>query len=236
MKHFRKILAVLLLGGSSLAVAAPCMSGTLADYVTLGASGCSLLAGQARDFVAPLSGQTGFNAIDPSSIFVTPITNPLLPGFTFTLKKTTADRLESFFRFSLQGLSSTGQTLTMAGAAATGDGSVSVVEDLCGGGSFNPTQPINCSGMTLGPLITLVTATDQFLTDAASFKAANFFNIFVDITLDGPGPTTGTATLGSVSLQFAAASSAVPEPATLALLLVALLTLAGITRRQHRNR
>lgn len=231
LKYFRRLLAILVLGSPSLAVAAPCLVDTLANYVTLGASGCSLAGAQASNFVAPLSGQTGFTAIDPSSILVTPDANPLLPGFSFTLNSTTADRLESFFRFSLQGINAVAQTLTMADSAQSGDGSVSVVEDLCSGGSFDPSQPTNCSGTALGPLITLHTATDLIPDDAAHFQISSFFDIFMDITLDGPGGLGGgTASLGLVRLQF----TPVPEPATQALLLLALMVQVIATgRRKH---
>ncbi len=234
LKHFRKLLAVFLLAGSSLASAVPCVSATLSDYVAFGTTGCTLFDGLASKFVAPLPGQTGFSAIAPSSIIVTPIGNALQPGFSFALNTTTAERLESFFRFTLQGISARALTLTMAGAAQTGDGSVSVVADSCSGGSFDPTQPAHCSGTTLGPLITLLTANDLIAQDTSNFAVASFFDVFIDITLDGAGQNAGTASLDLVSLQFAVPElTAVPEPTTPVLVALALLALAGATRRRH---
>ena len=235
LKHFRKLLAVFLLAGSSLASAVPCVSATLSDYVAYGTTGCTLFDGLASNFVAPLPGQTVFSAIAPSSIIVTPIGNALLPGFSFALNTSTAERLESFFRFSLQGISARALTLTMAGAAQSGDGSVSVVADSCSGGSFDPTQPTHCSGRTLGPLITLLTANDLIAEDTINFAVTSFFDVFVDITLDGAGQNAGTASFESASLQFAAVPvlASVPVPTTSALVALALLALAGTSRRRH---
>ena len=120
----------------------------------------------------------------------------------------------------------------MAGSAATGDGVVTVIEDLCLGSTF-VSNPANCLNP---PAVSLVIAQD-FLGPTGPDTTplppgTSFFDVFADITIDGG--LSGSASLNNVTTQFV-----VPEPSTVLLLgsgLVALFMARARMRASKTNK
>jgi hypothetical protein len=152
-----------------------------------------------------------------------------LPVLLVTLNSSASfgDLFESFFRFRADGFL-TGADIGLNSPTAVGDGAVTGVLDVCPGGSFSGGQPIGCP---TSPGTAIAFATDGFsgLTDSLSFGPTSFFDVFVDLTIDGG--LSGSASLPSASVSIAA----IPEPVT-EFLIAAGLGLIGIllARRPRR--
>lgn len=207
---------------------ATCLPGNLQSYIALGAGGCELGAVQFSDFTtAP--GQNFATPISPQSIQVTPGGTTFLPSLLFTLNSsaTSGNVFESFFRFDVSG------TLTSASAllnspVALGDGAVTGILDVCAGGSFAGNGPVGCSA-SASTAVAFAINGDSALSGSVNFPATSFFDVFVDLTIDG-----GSA--GSASLPSAAVSiGAVPEP-SVALLIAAGLGIMGTLQMRRMRR
>lgn len=194
---------------------APCLPGSLDEYFALGTTGCSVGSVQFADFMAA-PGLPFASPIDPAAIQVSPIGTAFSPALLFTLNSSAelADIQQSFFRFSVTG-GLTGASISLGSPAATGDGAVTGILDVCSGGLFDPTEPTGCSGVP-DTAIAFQIAGNGMPFDSRSFPASSFFDIFVDLTVDA-GPS-GTASLSSATVGF----TAVPEPSAL------FLTAAGL--------
>ena len=202
----------------SLGNAAPlCVAGTLDQYIALGAGGCSVGPATFFDFTAsvllPLA-----DPIAPSSVTVTPTAGV---GLDFGVNQT-ADPLDLFdilIGFSISGTPISQATLSMAGSSASNDGNVTAVEDVCVGDEFLGSDP---GAPCLGSVQTLIVVQDAFglvSPDKKVFSVDSFFDVFVDITVDGG--LFGTSALeGTVSAVFQ-----VPEPQTVLLVIVGLVAL-----------
>ncbi len=71
------------------------------------------------------------------------------------------------------------------------------------------------------------------LSDSATFAATSFFDVFVDLSVDGG--LDGSATLVSSTVTLAAAATnSVPEPAALPLMLTGMAGLGWFARRRNR--
>jgi len=234
MKRHIPVVVGLLLGFSFLsprvASAGPCLPDSLQGYVNL-ATPCSLGGADFGDFEL-LPGQNGATPIDPALIQVTPLVG-LLVGFQFTVNQDAGadDLFESIFSYTASvGTFSTAQ-LAMAGATATGDGAVTVVEDVCVGSVFGP----GISGCPAGARRTNIVFAidgDSDNSESAGFPPNTFLNVVNDLTVDGG--LAGTASVASFTNLFAVApaQTEVPEPAT-GLLLAA--GLGAVWRRARRS-
>ena len=219
------ILGLMLFAGGS-AFAAPCATGSLEDFIGLGAAGCEFGVVTFSGFEL-VPGQNGATIISSTEVQITPGGSGFNPTLSFGFTNPTANAselLESIFRFSVSGSPLAGATLGLAGAV-TGDGLVTSVLNVCAGGFFSGLAPDICSG-TAGVAITSLDANNQQLTDSTGPFFTSFFDVFVDLTLDG-GPS-GTATLTSSTLTIAA----VPEPSAAYLLAAGMAVLAGIKARR----
>jgi hypothetical protein len=210
------------------AFASPCIVGSLANYVALGAGGCNIGTAQFFNFVdLPLQG--GAAPISDNGSFVSPVLTGN-PGFNFNVNSLAlaGDLFERRIGYSLSGPGFIGNQLALTGSNVSTDGAITVIEDKClgaafGAGGFCSGIDAQLTGFDLGPLF------GQSLTDSLTFPSKPLFGVIVDITVDGG--TDGTAGLTSVSSRFT--PQAVPEPATLTLLSIGL---AAITGRRLRNR
>ena len=212
---------------TSSAVAGPCAIGTLQDYVTLGAGGCQ----QGVVTFSGFSGATGQNGAIPISLLqvaVTPGGTQFMPTLQFTLNKTAAPNqlFESFFHFKASNSLFVGEKITLNSPTVTGDGADTATLDICPGAAF--------TGISTGcaadvNLIALSITGFAMLSDSASFTPKSFFDIFVDLTVDG-GTGGGSAVFSSATVT----TSATPEPGATQLVIAGLvaITLLGF-RRNH---
>jgi hypothetical protein len=218
---------VLSLAVPSIGLAAPlCVAGTLDDYVALGPTGCMLGAATVADFTAAVLLPSA-EGIPSNSVVVTPT-----PGigleFGVTQSAAAGELFDLLIGFTLSGPALGSAFLSMAGSAATGDGNVTAIQDLCVGGDFAGADPgTPCAG-AIETLIVAQDAIGLVSPDTREFAPATFFDVFVDITVDGG--LAGTSALdGSITTVF---QPSVPEPAAIVLLSAGL---AGLYCRRTRT-
>ena len=229
--------AAVLLSTSTSAWGVVCTPGTLTDYIGYGAGGCTLGDTTFSRFT-PLASAPASTPLDPSSVSVAPFFGGGITGLALVLASNASagDALEVFFSFE----AASGATdrfvhgkVEMVGASATGDGAVTVVDDLCLGGSFSA-APLGCAG-TAETVIAFAIEGDSGLLaglDVAPSRA--FIARAVDIVVDGG--LTGTAGLESVRISFTTErqSTTVPEPTALALMGIGLAGLGRAVARARR--
>src|SRR5262245_47572221 len=149
--------------------AAPCLPGTLQDYIALGATGCTNAGVQVGAFsLAP--GQSFAVPIPSAAIQVTPSGTPQAPTLLLTFASSAAagQLLESFFHVLVSAPALFDAGVELAGATATGDGVVTAVLDVCPGASFASDAPIGCPGAA-GAAIAFLTADDSLASDHTGF-------------------------------------------------------------------
>ncbi len=214
---------------SAAAQAAPCVSGSVADYLALGATGCSVGAVQFRDFTLPaILGPA--TPVDAAVVTLAPLFTPT--GVGLSLLSTLAAGAGSFlelrlgFNASVATGAITRARIDLGGASATGDGVTTLIEDLCVGSAFDDPGNLACIGSTS----TLVTvATEGFTQDSDALDLApevKTLGVVADLGVDGGLGGASTFTAGT--LLF----STVPLPSTLALLGLGALGLGTLTRKR----
>jgi hypothetical protein len=218
------ILMCCLLPGA--AFAAPCLPGSLASYIALGAGGCSIGAAQFFNFTNLPPNVSGAATIPDSVAFVSPL-DESSPGLRFNVNSgaTANTLLERVIGFSLSGSGFTGNHVSLSGNSVTLDGAITAVEDKCLGAAFaaGPFCPAASATLTAYDLGLLGESLDPSL----SFAAVTSLGVIVDITVDGG--TSGSANLKSVTAQF----TPVPEPATMTLVGIGLAAGIGSQRRRR---
>lgn len=224
MKSFVFTSLLLALGGT--AFAAQCTNGSLQTYINLGAGGCQFGAVTFSSFqIVP--GQNAATPISPTGVLFTPGGSTYTPFIRIGLTNPTAisgGLLESIFRFSVSGSRLIGASLALAGSV-TGDGLITNVLDVCPDASFSGNSPGGCSTAPASA-ITFIDANNQQLTETAGPFAASFFDVFVDLTLDGGA--SGSATLSSATVGVLAT----PEPSAGLLFAFGLAAIAGLRSRR----
>lgn len=220
MKAFLVAAGILL--SAAAANSAPCLPGSLQSYIDLGMAGCSEGTLQFSNF-ATAPGLTGATVVDPTQVQVNPGGSAL--QFTLGDSAGAGELLDLLFRFNVAAPAPLLGTFSLAGASAMGDGAVTGIEDVCFGASFPGSQPSGCPTQSDS---LVVFATDGFsdLVASRSFPASSFFDVFVNLTLDGG--LSGSASLGSASVRFAP----IPEPSTYVLVLSACGLIVLARRRQ----
>jgi hypothetical protein len=229
------VLAAFMLGFSCSAAAAPlCQVGTLANYVAM-SGGCDVGNTTFTDFGAMPSFAGGAAVIDLTQVSVAPLSLPSGPQLAFLLSQTAGpnDLLGLAIAFTATSPAIVDATLDLLDASATGLGVVTVVEDLCLGGSFGA-DPTTCTGAAAS-LVVAADALGTVAPDQRSFGGPfSFFDVFVDITLDGFGGSASLGTSGAVVTRFtSAAPVAVPEPSALALVVAGAAGAWAFRRREN---
>jgi hypothetical protein len=119
--------------------------------------------------------------------------------------------LESFFRFSVVG-GETDFSIRLGNALAAGDGAVTGILDGCSGGQFLGIEPIECETGNSGTAIAFLTAFDSLPVSSVSLPASSFFDVFVDLTIDGG--LAGFASLDTATITMTPEPSAMLTMAT----------------------
>ena len=221
--------AVTLFLAAGAANASPCVSGSLADYIALGSGGCSIGDKTLSDFSAA-SFLTGAAAIDAANVNVAAVGGAFNFGLDFSLTPNApslagpTQLLDILLGYHVTGSSLIGASLGLGNSAATGDGAVTVVTNVCANGLFSPN--LLCNGPSNAGLLAVTTESLSFPFDSAPLTISSFFDVFTELTLDGG--FAGSASLnGVVSNRFS-----IPAPDTLALLSVAMFGLIAVMRRR----
>ena len=246
MKNFG-LVAGMLLGVSTGVFAAPvspCGTASLASFIALGSTGCSVGDLQFSGFAA-LASPAGSTALAPSAITVSPLAT-LMPGLLFTLNASSSsvaifDANIGFNVTPVMGATNliNDSTLTQNGGMATGigigGGSVTGVEMICVGAAFVPT---GCPVGTLASrnLGTFAVEGLTQTTDNLVFGPTSLAGIVGDFSVGGGGRGTASVTSFGINIsEVAGRSPAIPEPATFLLTGCALLGL-GFGRRWYSQR
>jgi len=226
--------------------AAPCTSQTLAQYILLSAAGCTVDGVDFSDFaeVNAMLLSPDATRIAATAVTLTPFSDATGLGFSFSSTTPIVDNaggqfLELFFGFNATpaaGFSFSSNTITLDSSAfASGAGAITLIEDKCLNGSF--TSPIlGCPPTSTIQLTAIATELLSDFTETATFPPASFFDVFIDLIVDGgPDFFTGRATLGPTLGEFrlTQVGAAVPEPASWMLLLIALLALGALRWLPH---
>ena len=207
-------------------VGAPCFPGNLQTFIDLGATGCQVGAVQFTAFTE-LEGQTSATPVDPEQVQVTLSGTALNPTLLFTLNRAAnaGQVFESFLRFSASGPLA-GASLGLTSPAVTGDAAVTALLDVCANGSFSGPAPFGCP-TSQASLVAFAIDQSSRLSDSARIDTSRFFDVLVDLTIDGG--QSGSARLNSASVGFAA----IPEPSAGLLVVCGLLAIAvGRARRR----
>lgn len=220
------LLVVLGFAGSTLAVSAPCTTGSLASYISLGATGCTIGGNTLFDFNA-VPGTAGATEVGTGSVSLIPAGSSANPGLTINLgvRASANSLLETIFTYQISGESYTSDSVTIASSSETGDGAVTDVQNYCEGGTFSPDGVTGCTG-TPGSLLAL----DGVQNTNSAPISATLLGVTDDFTADGG--TIGSAMAGTATDQFTAVStSVVPEPSSLCFVGFAALAGAFVRRR-----
>lgn len=210
-------------------LAAPCVSATLTEYITLGSAGCTIGNFTFSNFglLEQPTGSVPFTVVNVTPVAVG--TTAVGLDFGVNASATSGIWLENLISYRVAGIGASlnGASLFFTGSStdAGGNGAATVVENLCIGGLFLGADGVSgCS-------------TPQNLIVANSFNSADpevsltilpvaLLAVVTDIAIDGG--LGGFASLGSASNRFQiAAINAVPEPAAFLLVIAGLLALYG---------
>ena len=224
-----KLAVMLFFCGGCLTVnvyANPCVAGSLADYVSLGAGGCTIGGNTVSSFTV-LSGITGATELAPGTVSIQPFGGTADPELAFTVSESvqTPPLLETIFTYEISGNPYTQSEIDLSNSSETVDGAVTDIQNICEDGNFGSDGVTGCTGLSTS----LLTLDGIQNTDSTALSALSFLSVTDDFTLD-PG-TAGSASGGVFTDQFTAATT-VPEPNLTVLLGALTLALAAIRKRR----
>lgn len=215
------LMASLLVWGcavGSTAVAAPCTTDTLAAFDTAydGTSGCTIGGLALSDFSIEVAPGAGLVSIDPSTIALTPVAGGLSIDAANAVAAAAGELLGLRFGFRLTppAPAAFAGLLELGASSVAPDGAVTAI-------AFDGATPL-ATVFDIG--------IDSDHSEPLVLPVSSFFDIFVEITIDGgPSNAGGSARLGPNlgRITFGRdGGSTVPEPGTFALVVLALLALA----------
>jgi hypothetical protein len=223
MKQFL-LLAVVAFSGSQIAGAATCGATTLAAYVALGSSGCTIGGDTLYNFQI-LAG-SGVTELAGSSVTITPSGSGLAPSIAISINQsaTAFNAIETMFTYDIAGPLYTGISTVLSGSSeSTVNDGVTGLVNFCEGGSFGPDGVDGCTKPNGG----LTTVDGVQNTDMSKFGGVTFLNVTDDFQLDSGG---GTASGGTLTNSF----TAVPEPLSTALVGLGLALAGALKVRSTR--
>lgn len=205
-------LVALSFGLVNLSAAASCSNGSLAQYIALGSTGCSV-GGNIYSNFADLNGSFGATQIPAMDVMVAPSGGKFNPSLTFTVKVTSSLGTinETMFNYSVKGTAYASEVVTLSNSSEPGGGDVSDVTNYCEGGPFGPDGVTGCMGMTGGTALLDGPLNQDMLT----FDSPYSLSLTDDLTIDG---TFGSAMGGKITDQL----NSVPEPAPLLITAIGL--------------
>jgi hypothetical protein len=213
--------AVLLVALPSVTSAAPCLPGSLSDYIGLGGTGCDLHTATVAAFSSAAA--PGAVEVDAAAISVTPIV--LIPvcgcGFTVGLS------------FQLIGAAAAGEVKGNGIGYSIGGPTLNTRRLSLAGTSVQPDGAITALQLAPDPLIVFDIGTDAELFATAPLVPGTFFDVFTEITLDGG--LAGFAGL-DVTVTETFDHGTIPEPAGLGLFGTGLGALAWRRAARIRGR
>lgn len=222
-----RFLALLLLPCCALATAAPCVPGSLSDYIALGAAGCDSGSVQHAAFASMPTRTPGATAIDPALVQITPSggaddSELRVAGYPAAEY---GELLQSIFRFE-----STGAFVSASfdpQLVARGLGLVTAQVFVCADGHYGADPADGCDGTSVFEW--LVQTEDSWIHGGGlgHLPAASFFDVVLEVTLDVRGGD-GSASVASIGLAM---QTLVPEPGTFGLWLAAIGLWLPLRRR-----
>ena len=206
MKQSLLIVAFLIVATTPECFAAACTNASLAGYIALGSTGCTIGNNTLFDFQA-LTGTSGAKAIAPKDIRISSLGGTFNPGLsaTTTVVAPAGTLREAFFTYRISGATYVGDSIALSGSSQTGDGAVTDSQNFCAGGTFGSDGVSGCSG-TAGSLVTLSGVQN---TDSTPLGPTGIVSVTDDFTIDGG--TAGSASGGTITDRFAVT----PEPGML---------------------
>jgi hypothetical protein len=224
-----KLGVMLVFCGSCLTLnvyADPCVAGSLASYVSLGATGCTVGTNVVSSFTI-LSGTTGATELSPGAVSIQPSGGTTDPQLQFILSETAQvpNLLETIFDYQIAGNPYIQSQIVLSNSSETVDGAVTDLQNICEDGNFGPDGVDGCPGVS-DELLTLDGIQNN---DSTTLSALSFLSVTDDFTLD-PG-LAGSASGGVFTNQFTA-STTVPEPRMTGLLGALVLALAATSKRR----
>jgi len=165
----RASLAILIFGlAPAAAFASPCGPGSLASYIALGSTGCTIGASQFFNF----SNLPVLGAVIPDSAnFVNPL-GVSTPGFRFNVNSDAGpgSLFERRIGFSISGPGLIGDQAFLTGSNVTTDGAITLIEKVCLGAAFGLGD--SCSTVEGTPLVPYdLGFLGQSLSDSSSFSS-----------------------------------------------------------------